>query len=229
MSSLSSPSNFGVRQESLGHWNMALQAGFHMDCPHCTGRSRDRGWPSSVCNHQHPPVWLPTHLVSQERWTPHPGSWSLWAHLHLRGLSTCGVMPCPPRTTLNCLPILDKILFRLLRPPRTEHHCVGCHCPLESAWDNSDKPQGCPPCHLPAFARSPRALAPQTSGCQLLQRENLACFIGGSRSSLASCDGVGHQGKLSGVAARAITWARCGRCRSSGGSPSTSSRFLPTR
>ena len=77
MSSLSSPSNFGVRQESLGHWNMALQTGFHMDCPHCTGRSRDRGWPSSVCNHQHPPVWLPTHLVSQERWTPHPGSWSL--------------------------------------------------------------------------------------------------------------------------------------------------------
>ena len=35
-------------------------------------------------------------------------------HLHLRGLKTCGVMPCPPRTTLNCLPILDKILFRLL-------------------------------------------------------------------------------------------------------------------
>ena len=36
------------------------------------------------------------------------------AHLHLRGLKTCGVMPCPPRTTLNCLSILDKILFRLL-------------------------------------------------------------------------------------------------------------------
>ena len=39
---------------------------------------------------------------------------------------------------------------------------MGCQCALESRWDNSDKPWGCPPYHLPAFDRSARELVPRT-------------------------------------------------------------------